>query len=137
MVFSTTDKESFSNVEKWKKKVEFECGTIPMALVQNKVDLIEHRQIKSDEIDRMVKKLNVPLFLTSAKKNIGIDQGRFEQVQTNEHLYNIIHTYSVFLHLAKSYLQCLNEPDEDEEEDDGMIRNEVSSSFPVTNGQFD
>ena len=76
LVFSTTDRESFLNIEKWKKKVEFECGAIPMALVQNKVDLIEHKQIQSEEMDRMVKKLNLPLFLTSAKKNIGIDQGR-------------------------------------------------------------
>lgn len=77
MVFSTTDRESFLNIEKWKKKVEFECGLIPMALVQNKVDLIEHKQIQSEEMDRMVKKMNLPLFLTSAKKNIGIDQGLF------------------------------------------------------------
>ena len=75
LVFSTTDRESFLNIEKWKKKVEFECGVIPMALVQNKVDLIEHRQIQSEEMDRMAKKLNLPLFFTSAKKNIGIDQG--------------------------------------------------------------
>lgn len=75
LVFSTTDRESFLNIEKWKKKVEFECGVIPMALVQNKVDLIEHRKVKSEEIDRMVRKLNLSLFLTSAKKNIGIEQG--------------------------------------------------------------
>jgi Ras-related protein Rab-23 len=27
-------------VKRWKKKVEEECGTIPMVLVQNKMDLL-------------------------------------------------------------------------------------------------
>jgi Ras-related protein Rab-23 len=41
LAFSTTDRASFEAVEKWKKKVEAECGTIPMVLIQNKVDLID------------------------------------------------------------------------------------------------
>ena len=41
VAFSTTDRESFGAVEKWINKVENECGTIPMVLVQNKIDLIE------------------------------------------------------------------------------------------------
>jgi hypothetical protein len=30
----------FFQVKRWKKKVEEECGTIPMVLVQNKMDLL-------------------------------------------------------------------------------------------------
>ena len=39
VAFSTTDRASFDAVQKWKKKVEDECGAIPMVLVQNKIDL--------------------------------------------------------------------------------------------------
>ena len=42
IAFSTTDRESFNNVEKWKKAVEEECGEITMLLVQTKMDLIEY-----------------------------------------------------------------------------------------------
>ncbi len=38
LVFSTIDRASFEAVEKWKKKIEAECGdSIVMAMVQNKV----------------------------------------------------------------------------------------------------
>jgi hypothetical protein len=38
LVFSTVDRASFDAVEKWKKKIEAQCGTgVVMALVQNKV----------------------------------------------------------------------------------------------------
>ena len=41
LAFSTTDRQSFEAVSQWKRKVETECGSIPMALVQNKVDLLD------------------------------------------------------------------------------------------------
>ena len=40
IAFSTTDRDSFQAVRKWKKKVEDECGIIPTVLVQNKMDLL-------------------------------------------------------------------------------------------------
>lgn len=42
VAFSTVDRASFDAVKKWKKKVEEECGgsSIPMVLVQNKIDLV-------------------------------------------------------------------------------------------------
>lgn len=41
IAFSTTDRESFDDVPKWKRKVEAECGRLPMVLIQNKIDLID------------------------------------------------------------------------------------------------
>ena len=89
VAFSTTDKASFDAVEKWKKKVEFECGDIPMALVQNKADLLEQRTMTSDDVDRLARRLQMRLFLTSAKNNVNIDD--------------------VFYFLAKSYCNSLDE----------------------------
>ena len=40
LAFSCTDRDSFKSVAKWKKKVEEECGNIPMVLVMTKMDLL-------------------------------------------------------------------------------------------------
>ncbi len=42
VAFSTTDRSSFDAVRRWKRKVEDEVGSasMPMVLVQNKVDLM-------------------------------------------------------------------------------------------------
>jgi len=45
IAFSTVDRASFDAVKKWKRKVEDECGRIPMVLVQNKVDLMHEAQV--------------------------------------------------------------------------------------------
>ena len=45
IAFSTTDRNSFEAVKKWKRKVEEECGHIPMVLVQNKIDLLHEAQV--------------------------------------------------------------------------------------------
>ncbi|KAI1287592.1 Ras-related protein Rab-23 [Halotydeus destructor] len=74
VAFSTTDKDSFDSIEKWKKKVEYECGDIPMVLVQNKSDLLESRAITTDQVDRISRRLQLKLFMTSAKNNVNIDE---------------------------------------------------------------
>ncbi len=45
VAFSTADRASFDAVGKWKRKVEDECGEIPMVLVQNKIDLMHQAQV--------------------------------------------------------------------------------------------
>ena len=45
IAFSTTDRESLLAVRAWRKKVEDECGDIPMVMVQNKIDLIAQSEI--------------------------------------------------------------------------------------------
>ena len=45
VAFSTTDRASFDAVQKWKKKVEDECGHVPMVLVQNKIDLMHEAKV--------------------------------------------------------------------------------------------
>ena len=46
IAFSTTDRSSLLAVRRWRKKVEEECGDIPMVLVQNKIDLISQSEIE-------------------------------------------------------------------------------------------
>lgn len=79
LAFSTTDKDSFDAIERWKKKVEYECGNIPMALVQNKIDLIDQAKVTPEAVDKLANRLGLPLFLTSARKNVNIDEGTWFQ----------------------------------------------------------
>ena len=44
-VFSTTDQASLHAIRKWRKKVEDQCGDIPMVMVQNKIDLIAQAKV--------------------------------------------------------------------------------------------
>lgn len=76
IVFSTTDRESFSSIESWKKKVEFECGEIPMVLVQNKIDLINESAVKREEVDNLARRLHLKLFKTSVRDNVNVDNGK-------------------------------------------------------------
>ncbi|MCO5548945.1 hypothetical protein L7F22_002409 [Adiantum nelumboides] len=46
LCFSTTDRFSFESLESWKKKIEEQCGRIPMVLVQTKVDLLDEAAVE-------------------------------------------------------------------------------------------
>mmetsp|Transcript_26275 Transcript_26275/g.45203 ORF Transcript_26275/g.45203 Transcript_26275/m.45203 type:complete len:262 (-) Transcript_26275:544-1329(-) len=72
IAFSTTDRESFEAVDLWKKKVEAECGPLPMALVQNKVDLIEKAVLNSTEAEETAKRLGLKFYRTCVKDNYNV-----------------------------------------------------------------
>ncbi|XP_023321324.1 ras-related protein Rab-23 [Eurytemora carolleeae] len=74
LVFSTTDRSSFKQVLGWKRKVEEECGRIPMLLVQNKMDLLHESTVDSDEVEEMSRKLGLKLIKTSVKENLNTAQ---------------------------------------------------------------
>jgi hypothetical protein len=46
-----------------------------MALVQNKIDLVNESVIKREEVDIMAKKYKWKHFCTSVKDNINVDKG--------------------------------------------------------------
>ena len=45
VVFSCVDRPSLVAVKRWRKKVEDECGDIPMVIVMNKIDLISQSHV--------------------------------------------------------------------------------------------
>lgn len=45
-VFSTIDRDSFLEIERWRAKVEEECGPICSVLVQNKIDMLDKAAMK-------------------------------------------------------------------------------------------
>ena len=56
-------------------QVEVECGSILMALVQNKIDLIDESSMTPEEVESLAKKLKLHLFRTSVKENFNVDSG--------------------------------------------------------------
>ena len=73
VAFSTTDRDSLMAVKKWKKKVEDECGDIPMLLVQNKIDLITQAVMSSYEVEKMAAECRMKLYKTSVKEDLNVD----------------------------------------------------------------
>ncbi|XP_059088530.1 ras-related protein Rab-23-like isoform X1 [Tigriopus californicus] len=86
VAFSTTDRASFQAVKKWRKKVEDECGgsSIPMVLVQNKIDLMHQSAVTNEEVEALAQECNMRIYRTSVKEDINI--------------------CNVFQHLAENYV---------------------------------
>jgi len=79
--FSTIDKDSFDHVEKWAQQVEMECGDIMTVLCQTKVDLLSNAQVTVAEGDALAKKLGRPIYRTSTKDNVMVNE-IFEHLAT-------------------------------------------------------
>jgi len=72
VAFSTTDRASLAAVRKWRKKVEDECGDIPMVLVQNKIDLISQSEINQLEAEKLAAECRMKLYRTSVKEDLNV-----------------------------------------------------------------
>ena len=78
LAFSCVDRESFKCVAKWKRKVEEECGNIPMVLVMTKLDLLYRAEVDSFEVEKLSRQLGIRLIKTSVKENINVHKVKFE-----------------------------------------------------------
>jgi small GTP-binding protein len=74
LAFSTVDRDSFMNVEKWKQKVEAQCGNITMVLCQTKFDLQNEAAVSNAEAEALAIKLKIPFFRSSTKDNFNVSQ---------------------------------------------------------------
>ena len=54
--------------------VEEECGDIPMALVQTKIDLIDNAVMTDKESQALAKKLQLPMFKICSKDNVMVTE---------------------------------------------------------------
>ncbi|TNV75597.1 hypothetical protein FGO68_gene9466 [Halteria grandinella] len=72
--FSTTDRESFNHVEKWKQQVENEIGAVPMVIVQTKIDLCDNAAMTENEVAALGKHLQVPVFKACSKDGTMVNE---------------------------------------------------------------
>jgi Ras-related protein Rab-23 len=60
----------------WKGKIEAECGDIAVALVQNKVDLVDQAVVSATEVESLARKLGLKLYRTCVKEGINVTEVR-------------------------------------------------------------
>ena len=73
MTYDITDRESFSAIENWMNEVEKHASdNISRILVGNKCDMVDSRQVSTDEGKELAEHYNVRFLETSAKdcKNV-------------------------------------------------------------------
>lgn len=75
LAFSTTDRASFDAIESWYAKVKDECGDrITMALVQNKVDLLDQAAMDPREVEFLASKLQLRLYRCCVKDDLNVSE---------------------------------------------------------------
>ncbi|MFX1378883.1 MAG: Rab family GTPase [Promethearchaeota archaeon] len=64
---------SFAHIKNWFEVIDKNCGTIPIVLFVNKVDLVDEKCINTSKIQRLVDDHNfLKFFFTSAKTGQGV-----------------------------------------------------------------
>ena len=75
IVYDVSNKESFDNVEIWKKDLEESISEdVPIFLWGNKIDQVDSRIITSDDGCNIAEKLNIGFVETSAKNGTNIHE---------------------------------------------------------------
>ncbi|XP_003741617.1 ras-related protein Rab-23 [Galendromus occidentalis] len=74
LAFSSTDLQSFEAVDSWRSKVEAECGSLPMVLVQNKMDLADQALVSPEMAENAARRHRLRLYRTSAKQDFNVDE---------------------------------------------------------------
>eukprot|EP01006_Ploeotia_vitrea_P039515 TRINITY_DN66355_c7_g8_i1.p2 TRINITY_DN66355_c7_g8~~TRINITY_DN66355_c7_g8_i1.p2 ORF type:complete len:267 (-),score=148.35 TRINITY_DN66355_c7_g8_i1:8-754(-) len=72
-VFSTVDRDSFLAIDRWRQKVEEQCGSIISVLVQNKIDLLSQATVKSVEVEDLARRMGIKLYRACVKDNLLVD----------------------------------------------------------------
>ena len=73
VVYDVSSRSSFANTSKWIEEVRAERGTdVVIALVGNKTDLVDRREVSVEEGDRKAKEENVLFVETSAKAGFNV-----------------------------------------------------------------
>ena len=77
--------KSFIHIKNWYDVIEKNCGTIPIVLFANKVDLVDEPSVNKSKIQKLVNEYHfLNFFLTSAKTGQGVVDA-FQAII--EHLY--------------------------------------------------
>jgi small GTP-binding protein len=76
LIFDITNKKSFENINNWLNEIKENFENPCIILFGNKVDVEKDKwQITKEEIEEFSKKMNLTYFETSAKTNVGINEG--------------------------------------------------------------
>ena len=90
LVFSLTSVSSFAEVEEHYERIlrVKDSDNVPVVLVGSKCDLVNDREVTSQQIEEFTKKYNLKYVETSAKQRINVDDSFFtlvRQIRAAEH----------------------------------------------------
>ncbi|XP_063368333.1 ras-related protein Rab-35 [Cydia amplana] len=74
VVYDVTNGESFANVKRWLHEIEQNCDVVNKVLVGNKNDCPSRKVVVTEDAQRFASQMNIPLFETSAKENINVEE---------------------------------------------------------------
>ena len=72
VVYDVTRKDTFDNLETWHNEIKEASPTISLVLVGNKIDLVDDRQVTTEEGQALAQKLGLTYIETSAKHGTNI-----------------------------------------------------------------
>jgi len=83
VVFSVTDQNSLAEANLVHETIQDirPDDDFPVVLVGNKVDLYKEQKVSADDARKIANNWNAPLFLTSAKENVQVEEAFFELVR--------------------------------------------------------
>lgn len=80
LVFDLTDRNSFKNIDKWKRLFFEHCNVkdeehFPIVLIGNKVDMVQGREVTENEAKAWQEKgRNIAYYETSAKNSVNVEK---------------------------------------------------------------
>lgn len=74
-VCDVTRRDTLMELPEWVNAVNKVAGAIPMTLLANKVDLVDHRAVTDEEIQKIAESYKAPWLLTSAKTGANVEEG--------------------------------------------------------------
>ena len=95
IVFDLTRIDTFNNVKNWIKDIEkniSDINRLEILIVGNKVDLVNRRQVSSQDIKELRRNYNFEYIETSAKDDLNVDEA-FEKLVSKAHERGL-HVYS-------------------------------------------
>jgi Ras-related protein Rab-1A len=91
VVYDTTDKESFKNIDTWMNEVEKHASdNVSRILWGNKSDLVDARQVSTDEGKELADQFNIRFMETSAKESENVEEAF--TLMTKEIKSRVVHT---------------------------------------------
>ncbi len=73
LVFDVTNRKTFESIRRWHMEIKNKCGSIPIFLIGNKIDLIDKREVSREEAKGLAEELGMEYIETSALENENVE----------------------------------------------------------------